>query len=151
MGFSQGGCNAAMVASLLETSRPEAFAAVEGGIQFPESFTKLREEGQRTLKFAVSYAGFYAPRDDYRAFYEPKIQTKVLHVIGSLDTVVEGERTQGLVDRTIDGEVVIHPGGHFVPVGKEWTAALIRFMRGVLEPKEEEKTEENVEDMDMPF
>lgn len=159
IGFSQGGCGAAFVASLLETDRPATFQAKQkdGGIAFPESFRKLREgdgqkwEGQGPLKFAVSYAGFWAPRGDYDAFYEPKIRTPVLHVIGSLDTVVEEDRTQGLIERTVNPQVAVHPGGHFVPVGKEWVAALVNFIRGTLEAKEREKEEESVEDMDMPF
>jgi hypothetical protein len=74
-----------------------------------------------------------------------------------LDTVVEEERTRGLVERCVGGEerVVVHPGGHFVPVGKEWVGALVGFIRDVVgqEGKEEEKgkEEESVEDMDMPF
>lgn len=71
-------------------------------------------------------------------------------MIGSLDTVVEDDRTQGLIDRTVYKDKVVHPGGHFVPVGKEWAAALVNFIRGTLEP-EEKKEEESVEDMDMPF
>lgn len=103
------------------------------------------------MRFAVSYAGFWAPREDYHAFYEPKIKTPFLHVVGSLDTVVEDDRTQGLIDRTEWKDKVVHPGGHFVPVGKEWVAALVNFIKKTVEPREEKKEEENVEDMDMPF
>jgi pimeloyl-ACP methyl ester carboxylesterase len=158
IGFSQGAAAAAMVASLLERDRPAAFAAAAGGMEFPRSF--VGEDGERVngpLKFAVSYSGFFAPHQRYRAFYEPKIRTPVLHVIGSLDTVVEEDRTRGLVERCVGGEerVVVHPGGHFVPVGKEWVGALVGFIRDVVgqEGKEEEKgkEEESVEDMDMPF
>lgn len=153
IGFSQGGCGAAFVASLLEEGRPAAFKKYEakGGTPFPTSFAKLREEdGQGPLKFAVSYAGFWAPRSDYDAYYDPKIATPLLHVIGSLDTVVEDDRTQGLIERCVSKEKVVHPGGHFVPVGKEWVAALVGFIRGTLEPGRE-REEESVEDMDMPF
>lgn len=160
IGFSQGAAAAAIVASLLETDRPAAFAAAgrDGGLDFPRSF--VREDGERVnapLKFAVSYSGFFAPHPRYRAFYEPKITTPLLHVIGSLDTVVEEDRTRGLVERCVGGEerVVVHPGGHFVPVGKEWVGALVGFIREVVGQEGKEggkgKEEESVEDMDMPF
>lgn len=156
IGFSQGGCFAAIVASLLDSCRPAAFKErqASGGIPYPESFAKLVENGQKPLKFCVSYAGFWAPPPQYGAFYEPKIQTPTLHVIGSLDTVVEEDRTQGLVDRTEKKEILVHPGGHFVPVGKEWVGALISYVRRMLEGEpaaEAKKVEESVEDMDMPF
>ncbi|TVY39418.1 Dihydrofolate reductase, partial [Lachnellula occidentalis] len=109
MGFSQGGCAAALVASLLEPDRPAAFAAHQAAhpdahaLAYPAGWAELqREFGQ--LKFAVSYSGFYAPGDRYKAFYEPKIRTKVLSVIGSLDSVVGEDRSRGLVERCVGGE-----------------------------------------------
>merc|ERR1712230_47541 len=84
---------------------------------------------QPPLKFAISYSGFYAPDATYAPFYEPKIKTRFLHVIGSLDSVVEEERSQGLVERCEDKVKVVHPGGHFVPVGKEYAGVLVGFLR----------------------
>lgn len=45
--------------------------------------------------------------------------------------------------------VLYHPGGHFVPIGKEMSSALVGFVRECCEEKGGE--EENVEDMDVPF
>lgn len=156
IGFSQGGCHAALVASLLDEGRQEAFAKLQeagAGIEFPKSFKELIDNGQGPLQFCVSYAGFWAPFPQYAAFYEPKIKTPTLHVIGSLDTVVEEDRTRGLVERTEKYEVLVHPGGHFVPIGKEWVGALVSFIRRTVEGEavESKKAEESVEDMDMPF
>ncbi len=69
IGFSQGGCAAGMVASLLEDGRREAFevAGKEGGMAYPASFARLEHP---PLKFAVSYSGFAAPHELYRGFYE---------------------------------------------------------------------------------
>jgi len=138
IGFSQGGSTAAMVASAMEggsggettatttthkrrkptSPRDEKWAAA------------LREaNGNRPLKFAVIYSGFYAVPDSLAWLYEPKIQTPTLHFIGSLDTVVDESRSQGLVDRCEDPVVVVHPGGHYVPVGKEWVMMLAGFVR----------------------
>ncbi|TVY53582.1 Dihydrofolate reductase, partial [Lachnellula cervina] len=156
IGFSQGGCAAALVASLLEPDRPSAFESHRAShpdanpLAYPSGWAELQKEfGQ--LKFAVSYSGFYAPGDRYAAFYEPKISTKVLNVIGSLDSVVGEDRSKGLVERCVGGEgrVVMHPGGHFVPVGKEMAGVVVGFIRGCIEG--EKADEESVEDMEVPF
>lgn len=153
IGFSQGGAATAFVASLLEPGRKAAFekykSKVPTALEFPEGWEELQKEyGQ--LKFAVSYSGFYAPDERYGAFYEPKITTPFLSVVGSLDSVVDEGRSLGLADRCEKGRdsVVMHPGGHFVPVGKDMGGVLVGFVRGILEEK---KTEESVEDMDVPF
>jgi fermentation-respiration switch protein FrsA (DUF1100 family) len=160
IGFSQGAAAAAFVASLLEPGREEAFSSHHSkhpsALPYPESFAALKKDlGQVPLKFAVSYSGFFAPSEDYTAFYEPKIKTPLLHVIGSLDSVVEESRTLALVDACEGNEgegrskrVVYHPGGHFVPVNKEMAGVLVGFIRDCCGVKKEE---ESVEDIDVPF
>lgn len=172
VGFSQGGCAAGMVTALLEDGRKEAFNrhyAAQGGYCFPESF--LGEEKGSTVhpafKFAVSYSGFGASRmQQYRAFYEPKIVTPMMHFIGSVDTVVSEERSLQLVNDCVGGEeagnggrVVRHPGGHFLPTSKTSVVPLVAFIREVMNGQAgsenshggAEKEEESVEDMDVPF
>ena len=159
MGFSQGGCMAAMVASLLEgESRRKAFEVAQGkskvAVAFPEPFEGLKHP---PLRFAVSYSGFVAPGERYGAFYEPKITTPVCHFVGSLDTVVSEERTDALVDATggsgqEKAMVVVHPGGHFVPAGRQYLDAVVGFMRAKMEGhREDGEKEERAEDMDVPF
>jgi hypothetical protein len=168
LGFSQGGSAAALVASLLEEGRQEAFKAAEkkGGMPFPSSF--LGENGggtvQPPMKFAVSYSGFAAlPSDLYQAFYEPKIATPMCHFIGSVDTVVSEERCLLLADTCVGGRdgvvgklprVVYHPGGHFLPSSqKPYVAALVAFIRETVDggSGKKKQEEELAEDMDMPF
>ena len=161
VGFSQGGAAAAMVASLLENGRREAFQPLHAageGIAFPDSFTGDAEGGyvHPPLKFAVSYSGFAARgQNPYRAFYDPKIKTPVLHFLGSLDTVVEESRSLALVEacEESEGRVVYHPGGHFLPsTQKASVNALIGFIKEVLRQAEgSHGEEESVEDMDVPF
>jgi hypothetical protein len=151
IGFSQGGCAAAFVASLLEPGRQSTFDTIKAedssAFGYPEGWEELQKlNGQ--LKFGISYSGFYAPDDIYKGFYEPKIKTQFLNVIGSLDSVVEEHRSGGLVERTESGRVVFHPGGHFVPVGKDMAGVVVGFVRECCSEKE---TEKPVEDMDMPF
>ncbi|KZF19289.1 FSH1-domain-containing protein [Xylona heveae TC161] len=174
IGFSQGGAATGMIASLLEPGRKEAFAELaaatagseKAGIEFPPEFDPTKTPGfsHPPLKFAASYSGFAAPDARYKAFYQPKIYTPLLHVMGSLDTVVEEKRVRTLIDASTGKEeerVIVHPGGHFLPSQKQYVNALIGFIRQSLakaEAEEEEKAgrckkneEESVEDMDVPF
>ncbi|PMD32522.1 hypothetical protein L207DRAFT_440700 [Hyaloscypha variabilis F] len=152
IGFSQGGCAAAFVASLLEPGRRGTFqeykAKDASAFGYPEGWDELQKTNGE-LKFAVSYSGFYAPVDIYKGFYEPKIKTKFLSVIGSLDSVVEEHRSKGLVERTEGGRVVFHAGGHFVPVGKDMAGVVVGFIKECCLVKDNK--EESVEDMDVPF
>jgi len=114
IGFSQGAAFAAILAALLE-----------GWRRRPQEFTTAHPP----LKFAVCYSGFRAP-EMYREWYEPRIETKVLHVIGSLDTVVDEERCLALANACVDGDkrTVYHPGGHYLPAQKPLVNALVGFI-----------------------
>lgn len=132
IGFSQGGCMASMLASAMETD-PKLREV--GDAKQHEGWVKTVREanGGRPLKFAVIYSGFYAVPKDLQWLYEPKIKTPTLHFIGSLDTVVEESRSQGLVERCEEPLVLTHPGGHYVPVSKEWAMPLAGFLRKCME------------------
>ncbi|OQO03084.1 hypothetical protein B0A48_11339 [Cryoendolithus antarcticus] len=170
IGFSQGGALAGMLASLLEPTRRQAFEAAQsaGGIRYLDSFTQdsgfIEEAVHPPLSFAVSYSGFAASTNPlYAAFYEPKIETPMLHFLGSVDTVVEEKRSLRLVEACKNGQgveggssrVVYHPGGHFLPSSqKAYVAALVGFIREVMGKADSgnaEVKEEGVEDMDVPF
>lgn len=159
VGFSQGGALAAMLASALEhvpTTSSSPDDDDEKGGQKQHTMTRQRRpttapaaaqdqqqhddddwlqplrdaNGGRPLKFAVVYSGFFAPDAAGLSWlYEPKVRTPTLHFIGSLDTVVEEDRSRGLVARCEDPVVVVHPGGHYVPVSKEWVNPLVGFVR----------------------
>jgi len=152
IGFSQGGAATAMVASLLETERPNAFIRAEsqGGMPYPSSFLSSSDQEpaiiQPPLKFAVSYSAFRAPHQLYAPFYSPKISTPILHVVGTLDSVVEESRSLALAEACLEPRVVYHPGGHFVPIGKEMVGALVGFIR---ECCQENVEKESVDDTDM--
>ena len=161
MGFSQGGAAAAMVASLLEDGegRMRGYEAMRdrGGVERPLSFVENGEHGKRiqpAMKFAVVYSGFRAPGKLYEGFYEPKISTKTLHFQGQLDSVVDEGRSRGLIDVCEEPEVVVHPGGHFLPSQRPWLDAVVAFLKGVTDghvPKEATREEVKAEDMDVPF
>ncbi|PYI07069.1 FSH1-domain-containing protein [Aspergillus sclerotiicarbonarius CBS 121057] len=175
IGFSQGAAMAAIVASLLEPAREDAvtrfldasvacagteFEGVEG-FEVPGVWWEEVRKVQPELKFAVCYSGFRAPGPRYRGFYEPGVRTPVLHVLGSLDAVVEEGRSRALIEACKEevgegekekGRVVVHPGGHFVPAQRPYLDAVVGFVRDVLEgEKKKEVVEEDVNDMDLPF
>jgi dihydrofolate reductase len=166
IGFSQGAAMVGMVAGLLETGRQEAFAKFEKdesegapGIPFPASFAAHGFQ-HPPFKFAIAYSGFRSPGARYRGFYEsPPLQTPVLHVLGSLDAVVEESRSRALIEACAgepekDGLVIWHPGGHFLPSQRPYLDAAVRFIREQLEKSGGGKKageEEDVNDMDVPF
>jgi predicted esterase len=162
IGFSQGGALAGMLASTLEDGRREAFEAFQpkGGMRFPASLEEdtgyVTDVIHPPFKFAVIYSGFGASDHAlYKAFYDPKIKTPMLHFIGSVDTVVEEKRSLRLVDACAvkEDRVVYHPGGHFLPSSQRQSVApLIAFIKEIMDGDTKEgKKEESVEDMDMPF
>lgn len=123
-GFSQGGAVTSIIAAALEPERkiPEGPAG--------EWVKALREaNGGKAAKFAVSYSGFWATPESLQFLYEPKISTPSLHYIGSLDTVVEEGRSQALIEKCEGATTVVHPGGHYVPVSKEWVMPLAGFIK----------------------
>lgn len=132
IGFSQGAALAAMVASLLEENRSDAFVPSElGGIAYPDCFASLTHP---PLNFVVSFSGFVASHSDYRAFYTPAIRTPMLHVLGSMDTIVEEEWSMKLVeschkDGASQPAVLRHSGGHIVPAGKGELNMVVHFIK----------------------
>ncbi|KAI2634989.1 serine hydrolase FSH [Hypomontagnella submonticulosa] len=134
-GFSQGGATAALVAAALEhpyRSPPPASSSSssdEEGEDWSWVSALRAANKERPLKYCVIYSGFYAPPGALQWLYTPRIATPTLHFLGSLDTVVEDGRSQGLVDRCVDPTVVVHPGGHYVPVAKDWVMVLVGWLR----------------------
>lgn len=134
LAFSQGAAVAALVAAAMEPDR-----ALPEDPEQREWVQRLREaNGGRPLRFCVLYSGFIArPGAGLGWLYEGRIKTPTCHFFGSLDTVVEEERCKALADLCVEPEVFVHPGGHHVPVRKEWVAPLTGFLKHVLEKEEE--------------
>lgn len=127
IGFSQGGAMAALVASAMEPGREVPVEHV-GWVKKVKGANK-----GKPLKFAVSYSGFFATPEDLAWLYEPKVRTPTLHFLGSLDVVVEESRVRALVERCEDPLLVVHPGGHYVPISKEWVMPLVGFVKNCME------------------
>ncbi|KAI0438075.1 serine hydrolase FSH [Xylaria telfairii] len=132
IGFSQGGCMAALVAAALEHPHHTPSSSTPSPPETPELswLSELRTaNANRPLNFCVIYSGFHAPPQDLQWLYEPTITTPTLHFLGGLDTVVEEKRSQALVERCRDPMVLTHPGGHYVPVARDWVMPLAGWLR----------------------
>ncbi|EEY16157.1 conserved hypothetical protein [Verticillium alfalfae VaMs.102] len=115
---------AALVAAALETPHRAIPADQAAWV------TALREANDgRGLRFAAVYSGFFAVDESLAWCFEPKIRTPTIQFIGSLDTVVDEGRSRALVDRCEEAAVVVHPGGHYVPISKEWAMALAGYVK----------------------
>ncbi|WFD18542.1 dihydrofolate reductase [Malassezia caprae] len=101
IGFSQGGCAAAVVAAAIER---------------PELLPKHLEAIQTTpLKFMISVSGFRPQDPTFDALFSAPLQTPSLIIYGQNDSIVQPERTQTLIDLCAHARVVQHPGEHYLP------------------------------------
>uniref|UniRef100_A0A8C1JGF6 Esterase OVCA2 n=1 Tax=Cyprinus carpio TaxID=7962 RepID=A0A8C1JGF6_CYPCA len=70
--------------------------------------------------FAILVAGFHSCCSQHRCFYEgPAITVPSLHVFGQDDRVIPEEMTQ----------ILIHPGGHFVPAASSHRQTYQDFLK----------------------
>ena len=148
IGFSQGGCAAGIVASLLEKVQQSAASIreeeeeeeVEEGRPKISGFLDAFTHGGlhsndavlkkfTPLKFAIIYSGFEAPGKRYEDLYSPKISTPTLHFAGTLDSVVEESRSRALLDVCEKGELIMFPGGHYLPSQRVWMDACLEFVK----------------------
>ena len=119
LGFSQGAGLAAVVASHIQTLAPSHPA----------------------LQFCVLYSGFRLKPEQYQHFYEPKITTPSLHVLGSLDTIVSEERSMALYNSFENPQLLKHPGGHYVPSQKPILESVLSFIQSTTIPKSSSEEE----------
>lgn len=100
------------------------------------------------LNFAVLYSGFkidttIMPQN--KSYYcsddGALSKTRLLHVIGELDTVVSEERSLSFYETTKKNlDVLKHPGGHFVPNSKVYVEKVANWIQNEqLETKEAKK------------
>ncbi|KAI1810813.1 hypothetical protein GGS20DRAFT_579558 [Poronia punctata] len=126
MGFSQGGCMAALIAGAMEEPRHEP-----PDQQHRAWMDELRAANNgRPLKFCVVYSGFRArPEAGLDWLYEPRIVTPNIHFIGALEEERIEVGSQRLIDVSKDPSVHRHPGGHFVPCSRMWVMQLAAFLK----------------------
>lgn len=94
MGFSQGAALVAILCALQEQ----------------------KQEPDFNFRFAILVAGFRSTCSQHQRFYEGRlIAIPSLHVFGQDDRVIPEKMSQDLLP-VFDGvQILIHPGGHFIP------------------------------------
>lgn len=93
LGFSQGAAFVAMLCSLQEQ----------------------KVEPEFNFRFAILVAGFRSACEEHQNFYSAPLQMPSLHVFGLEDKVIPDSMSRELLPSFQDPQVLIHPGGHFVP------------------------------------
>lgn len=132
LGFSQGAALAAILCQIIHTLH----------------------EAQEPLKFGLFYSGFKSRLPEYAKYYEKPISIPTIHIIGTLDTVVEEERTMKLYDACEPSKRVLltHPGGHFVPNAKDILTKVAAFVHNAIsegeEPRESQSEKESWDEFD---
>ncbi|CAO3612328.1 unnamed protein product [Mucor hiemalis] len=121
LGFSQGGCFAALLTEMLEDKS-----------RFPELISPSFEHP--AFKFSIIVAGFKPTMQEATNVLltkERKVKTPSMHFIGDLDTLVLPENMNKLTEAFENPTIFRHTGGHFLPSSsssrKELEAFLSRF------------------------
>ncbi|KAH8426571.1 alpha/beta hydrolase [Aspergillus melleus] len=114
MGFSTGVTLAVIIASLLENPNRHAEFNVKAQ--------------QPPLQFVVAYSGFMLSHPVYKSLYYPKLQTPILHLIGTLDSMIAEPLTLRLAQQCQTRKIQYFAGGHFVPRHSEIVSEVADFI-----------------------
>ncbi|KAG1970283.1 esterase OVCA2 [Pimephales promelas] len=94
LGFSQGAALVAMLCALQEQNLQPDF----------------------NFRFAIVVAGFRSACSQHQRFYKgPALTIPSLHVFGQDDRVIPEEMSRNLLPAFDGAQILLHPGGHFVP------------------------------------
>ncbi|PWY91689.1 hypothetical protein BO94DRAFT_461516 [Aspergillus sclerotioniger CBS 115572] len=100
IGFSEGATWATVLSGLLER---EAKASTGFHTNHPP------------LQFCIAFSGFRFEHESYQWMYTPKIETPVLHFMGTLDTQVTEQQTLRLIEACQNPTVQYFEGTHYIP------------------------------------
>lgn len=107
LGFSQGAAFVAMLCSLQEQKLEPEF----------------------NFRFAVLVAGFRSACNEHQKFYNSPLQIPSLHVFGLEDRVIPDNMSRELLPSFQDAQVLVHPGGHFVPAASAHRQSYQDFLK----------------------
>ncbi|XP_029956980.1 esterase OVCA2 [Salarias fasciatus] len=107
LGFSQGAAFVAVLCSLQEKNLEPDFS----------------------FRFAVLVAGFRSACKEHQTYYDARLQIPSLHVFGLEDRVIPDSMSRELLPSFQDPQVLIHPGGHFVPAASAHRQTYQEFLK----------------------
>jgi predicted esterase len=107
----------------------------QGAAMAPLLYKSLPQTLQTHIKFLICISGFVPIFEGlWSSDVEDKLSgIKSLHVIGESDSWIPPARSKELVGRWKRSEeeavIALHPGGHFVPTGKEMRERFREFVK----------------------
>lgn len=148
MGFSTGATIATIIASLLEKRKSIGNLPLHVSFHYQSFFLLRLQEGEHSqfpsqarhppLEFVVSFAGLPLENPLYEHVYYPKIETPALHVIGTMDTMIDEAQCVRMLDSFTNSSLHRFFGTHYVPRTRESLDALADFFAHVFCDKNEE-------------
>lgn len=129
------------------------------GAAFSAAMVDKFEElyGVPPLQWAILYSGYMfdiraMPEHAYLFSKDRGISsksTRLLHVLGELDTVVSEERSMQLFDYVPEVSTMLkHPGGHFVPNSRPFVEKVANWIVAKEEPPKKEERKDEKSDLD---
>lgn len=80
-------------------------------------------------QFAVMASGFKSLSLVHKNYYEYKVNIPALFVIGESDAIITKEMSAALVMTFENSEIVLHPGGHYLPATAKERQRFTHFFR----------------------
>ncbi|XP_055538560.1 esterase AAEL000016 [Wyeomyia smithii] len=120
LGFSQGACFAGLLCDLSA-----------------RGMTCIKPE------FAVLSSGFRSGSLVHLNYYENKVQIPSLHIFGESDEIIPKGLSIALAETFVDPQILVHPGGHFLPAQAAQKQTYVDFFRERLQYHLEAKEIEN--------
>lgn len=105
LGFSQGAAMLGLICGLQQ----------QGKLEF-------------SFKFAIFVSAFKSRSVPHQYLYDEIIMLPTLHVFGETDQVIQKPMSEEHLQHFHDPEILIHPGGHFIPATGAQKATYIKFI-----------------------
>ncbi|KAK3925363.1 Esterase OVCA2 [Frankliniella fusca] len=105
LGFSQGACFLSLLCCLQQQGKLKG-----------------------TFKFAIFASGYLSRCVAHQNLYNETLSLPTLHVFGESDTVIPEEMSKALVDFCEEKQIILHPGGHYMPSNSHFKEAYMKFL-----------------------
>ncbi|KAK7080662.1 Ovarian cancer-associated protein 2 [Halocaridina rubra] len=102
----------------------------------------LQQQGKLnySFKFAVFVSAFISRSIPHQHLYADKIMLPTLHVFGETDQVIEKSMSEEFLQYFHEPQIIVHPGGHFIPTTGTPKASYIQFTDKMIELCNEKNT-----------
>lgn len=93
----------------------------------------LQQQGKLSysFKFAIFVSAFKSRSIPHQDLYKEKITIPTLHVFGETDQVIQKPMSEEILEYFHDPQVLMHPGGHFIPATGAQKSAYLKFLENM--------------------